>query len=332
MTQRTMLLCGIVCLFAMRLSAQEPAGDAGESTGFQHRLERAIEGTTQKQSFDLAYKFTAGEVHRWQVEHVETLKTSMNEYSEVVSSRTVSHSYWEVVSVDSQGQATLVQTIPWVQWWQRNGEQEPIEFDTRKGGEPPPQFATQAQKVNLPFPAMSVQRQGKITKNQDKPDQYDFGAGSFWIPLPDQPVAVGHSWTVPNEQFARSDDNSYKRIKTQMEYRLTSVQGPTAIIDFTTQVLTPIDSPKVHSQICQQLTSGHVEFDLARGKIVSKKVNWNEKVIAFHGDNSLTHYLGEYTIRSLDSQPQAQTPRVAQPVIAKPLQIRTRFDPPVFRR
>ena len=329
---KAMLFLGGMLFLVGPLQAQDPTSPEPTATEFGAALDRAIQGTTRKQSFDLHYKFSEGDVHRWEVEHVETLKTSMNEFSEVVSSRTQSHSHWRIVSVDSQGQATLVQTIPWIKWWQRTGERDPLEFDTRREGEPPQQFANEAKKVNVPFPAISVQRQGKLTKSQEKADHYDFGAGSFWIPLPDQPVSLGHTWSVPNELFARSDDNSYKRIKTQMEYRLAAVQGSVAKIDFTTQSLTPIDSPKVHSQICQQLTSGHVEFDMNTGKILSKKVNWNEKVIGFHGDNSLTHYLGEYTIRSLDGESPPANERVAQPVIAKPLQIRTAHEPPVFRR
>jgi hypothetical protein len=318
----------VVAVTARALAAQDSAPAAENS--LRETLGRAIQNATGQQLYELTYKFTEGDQFRWNVEHVQTTKTSINEYTEIASSRTESITSWRVISVDSQRRASLVQTIEAVKFWQRIGEAEPVAFDSRGGTQPPSEFENEAKRVGLPFPAIVVLSDGQVSKNDDANSRYDFGAGSFWIPLPSHPVPVGQTWTVPNTLIARDDDGSYKRIKVQIEYELQSVAEQTATIRFDTQVLTPIDSPSIQSQICQQMTHGQVEFDLAAGLITRKKVNWNEKVVSFNTANSLTHYLGEYTISII--RPDAAPVRRAAPVIARPLQIRTREEPPVFRR
>ncbi len=296
----------------------------------RHALNRAIKGATGQQLFELKYKLSEGAQFRWTVEHVQTTKTSINEYTEIASSRTDSVTQWRVISVDSLGRATLVQTIESIKFWQRVGAGEPVAYDSTADPKPPTEFATEAKKIGLPLPAITVHTDGQIAQSDAHQSHYDFGAGSFWIPLPDRPIPVGQKWSIPNELIAKDDDGSYKRIKTQVEYQLQSVDGHLAKIRFDTQVLTPINSPAVQSQICQQMTHGQVEFDMATGVLVRKKVNWNEKVVSFNRAGSVTHYLGEFTI-VLD-RPAAAPTSVAQKVTAKPLQIRTREQAPIFRR
>lgn len=322
----TLAICWFVFISAsFAVQTNQPVDDKINAA-----VSKAISNVTGQQAYLLRYQFHDGARFRWKVEHVQTLKTSMAEFVEVVSSRTQSTSTWTVRSVDSQGQATLEQTIDSVNLWRRIGDQEPTSFDSRSDQNPPDDFASAAKNVGLPQPAIVVDTKGNVTDSKRKANDYDFGAGSFWIPLPPDPVAIGGKWYVPGELVARQDDGTFKRIKTRMAYELAQVIDGVATIRFEHEVLTPIDSPKVRSQICQQMTRGSIDFNLGKGAVQRKKVSWNEKVVGFEGGDSMTHYLGEYTINSVDLS--GETDRSESVAAAKSIQLRTREQPPVFRR
>jgi len=69
------------------------------------------------------------------------------------------------------------------------------------------------------------------------------------------------------------------------------VQAGVATISINTQVLTPLDDPKVKSQIVQRMQDGSVRFDLEKGRILSRQLDLDQRVIGFNGPTSLMHYL-----------------------------------------
>lgn len=304
------------------------AQDAAPAS-FVDALQRATKQAVQKQRFELRYQFPPDSKFRWNVEHVSTNKTTMAEASEVMSSRSQSTTVWKVIHIDSLGQATLEQTIERANMWQRNGEQEPVSYDSASGATPPKEFQALAHSIGKPLTTLLVDASGKTIAGDSEKSQYRFGTGGPFVPFPKEPIAVGDLWYAPDEVVAYNEDKSIKRIKLRMRYELADVKDHRAIIRFSTEILTPIDDPRIRAQISQRITRGEIEFDLARGLMVRKKVNWNEKVQGFHGPNSLLHYLGEYTVTY--AEPAAVT-ATAPVTTLKPLKIRTRDDGPVFRR
>ncbi len=317
---------GMICLATAAIAQDDGQGKFAES------LSRATKQATKQQLFDFRYKFAVGEKLQWNVEHVSTNKTSMDETTEVMSSRTRSTTTWKVLSIDSFGQAALEQTIERVDMWQKNGTQEPVSYDSSKDKTPAKEFEAMAQSVGRPLMTMSVDERGKTVTGQNEPNQYRFGTGSPWILFPNEPIPVGRKWYEPNEVATFNDDKSIKRIKIQICYELLEVNDGLAKVGFHTEILTPIEDPKIRAQLSQRITRGHMDFDLAQGRMVGKRVNWNEKVQGFHGPNSLLHYLGEYTVAFVDPAPKSNANAKANISTIKPVKIRTRDDGPVFRR
>jgi hypothetical protein len=322
----TPLILAWIPLSASFLPAQDDA-----KQGLSATLERAARQATQRQQFEFRYQFPVGETLRWNVEHISTNKTSMEEVTEVMSSRTESTTAWKVLSLDSHGNATLEQTIESANWWQKTGDKNPISFNSADRQPPPQEFASMAQTVGRPLMTMCVDPLGTTISSSAEDNQYKFGTGSPWIPFPQHPIAVGDLWYEPSEVTAFNEDKSIRRVKLRIRYELADVRDQKATINFSTEILTPVDDPHVQSQLLQRITRGVLTFDLARGRMVGKRVNWNEKVQGFHGPNSLLHYLGQYTVLILEPTGQAlsENPSVST---AKPLKLRTRYDAPVFRR
>ncbi len=318
-------------LFSFGLATSLAAQEKDDSP-FSTALDRATKQATQQQQFQLRYQFPAGQQFRWSVEHVSTNKTTMAETSEVMSSRTQSTTIWKVIHVDSLGQATLEQTIERVNGWQKNGDQPPVSYDSAKDAMAPIEFELMSKKVGKPLTTILVDDCGATIAGDTESRQYRFGTGSPWVPFPQEPIAVGHRWYAPDEFVAFNEDKSMKRIKLRVQYELIEVQDGCARIRFNTEILTPIEDPKIRSQILQQITHGEMKFDLARGLMLGKKVNWNEKVQGFQGANSLLHYLGEYNVSFVNPTPESDADKPATIVKIKPIKIRTRDDGPVLRR
>lgn len=320
----------VVALILVGTSSILGAQDESEPK-FRQALDRATKTAAQIQRFELRYQFTPGQEFRWKVEDVSTNKTTAANLSEIMSSRSQSTAIWKVLGVDSLGRATLEQTIERVSMWQKNGEQAPISYESGQNSKPPMEFESIAAKVGKPLSTILVDPLGSLVAGGDEANHYSFGTGSPWIPLPSEPVGIDHIWYSVDEVAARNEDKSIKRIKLRLRYQLVEVKDEKARITFQTEILTPIDDPKIRSQISQRVVHGEVQLDLPRGLTLGKTVHWNDKVQGFQGPESLLHYLREYSASYLDAAPKAAVQAV--PVArTKPLKIRTRDDGPVFRR
>ncbi len=59
------------------------------------------------------------------------------------------------------------------------------------------------------------------------------------------------------------------------------------------------------SQLIQQLSRGEIKFDIDAGRVISKRLDWDENVIGFSGADSNMKYLARFT----ETLVQAQTAR-----------------------
>jgi hypothetical protein len=118
------------------------------------------------------------------------------------------------------------------------------------------------------------------------------------VPLPREAVAVGESWNVPNQITIES-----KLIDTRQHYTLKKVSNGIATIDVATQVLTPVNNPKIESKLVQLLTEGTIRFDIDAGRVLSQQLDLDKRVLGFNGDNSSLHYLSRVTEEYLPPAP-----------------------------
>jgi hypothetical protein len=123
------------------------------------------------------------------------------------------------------------------------------------------------------------------------------------MPLPPQAVGVGDRWHAPNEIMVRMPEGEVKRIAIRKQYTIKSISTGVAKIEVDTQVLTPVDDPKVKSQLMQQLTRGEIQFDIDGGRVLSSQIDWDERVIGFSGAESAMKYLARLTEQIKKTEP-----------------------------
>ena len=302
------------------------------------RVARAADNMSRKQVYELTYKLKKGETVRWNVEHVASTKTQLGGETEETSSRSVSTKVWNVSSVDSLGNITFVHSIEAVKMWQKIGETEPVEYDSRTDKEIPAEYQSVSEKLGKPLAVFSITANGQITDRKSNLPGARFGTGDVTIPLPEKPIPVGHKWNIPTTLQATDEDGRNQQLKARIAYELVKVKAGNAYISFRTEILTPVESEKVKSQIMQQKTKGYLVFDMTRGRPVRKEVEWDETVQGYEGPDSYLQYLGRMSEKIIDGDSQQANENSSpltplQPEIAtKPPQIKTRDGKPVMRK
>jgi len=307
-----------------------PVGiSSGQDESATDRVKSAIEHLNKKQKYKLAYQFKADDQLRWEVEHTASTKAQIAGTLEETSSRSQSTKLWKVVNVDATGNMRFVHSVESVKMWQKIGDDEPVTFDSSTDESAPAEFAGILEKIGKPLAMITISPEGKIVDRKSSSQQAKFGVGDICIPLPKDEISVGHQWFVPTSFQGTDEQGRPHQLKARINYKLNKVKDQYAYVSFKTQVLTPIDSEKVRSQILQQLTNGYAVFDLADGKIIRKEVEWSEKVQGYEGPDSFLQYNGKMTEKFVSNE---SSPSGADVTTSQTVEIKTRESQPIIRK
>lgn len=270
---------------------ETPRGSADLSAQLKDATRRVI----NNQTYSLEYRAEKEETFRWKVVHLVTVDTKIRGTEQTAKTRSVSTKLWRVSDVDADGNITVVHTVEHVDMWQNVSGRQEVRYNSRTDAVPPREYEQVAKSVGLPLAMVTVNRHGRVIKRDSTHPQFNAGLGELTIPLPDQPVKVGAKWNLPDEISIRLEDGRVQRVKTRQLYTLDKVETGVATISVKTEVLTPVNDPKVHSQLVQRLTNGAVKFDLEAGRLISKQLDLDETVVGFSGADSVMQYLARLT-------------------------------------
>ncbi len=244
----------------------------------------------------LRYQLAEGELIRYEVEHLAKTKTRIRGTEDISNVRTISTKVWRVIDVSQDGQFTFEHFIESVSMSQQHGDAEPLQWDSTSGEEPPSMFRAIADQLGQTIAEVRINPRGQEkSRKDDVGTKTDLGMGGLTIPLPEARVEIGDSWSVPRQVRARMPSGEVKVIKVRELYTLAKISAGVATIRVQSQPLTPIPSPKIKSQVVQQLSNGTVKFDLDAGRVLSKQLDWDETVVGFEGANSMMEYRARLT-------------------------------------
>ena len=292
-----------------------------------NRAKQAARKLENAQQFLLKYKFQSGEEVRWNVEHSATTKTQIAGNSESTSSRSKSTKLWKVSNVDKLGNITFVHSVENSSLWQQIGDDDPVMYDSRSDKEVPQEFSGASQMIGKPLAIVTITPSGKVVDRKSSFDQLEFGIGDICIPMPEKPVAQGYRWFVPTEFNATDEDGKRLKLKARLHYELSKFVNGQAYISFRTEVLTPVESEQVRSQLLQKLNRGYLAFDIENGRLSKREIEWNEKVQEFSGVDSFLHYIGKMTEQIVKADP--ANPRRVSKTAPK---IKGPNDKPIIRK
>jgi hypothetical protein len=276
-------------LVTPRLAAEPPSATTEPAAGDQYLLR---------------YKFAAGETVRWKVVHLGTTETKIKGNTQTAKSRSVSTKCWRVTDVDDAGNMTFTHSVERVEMWQKLSDRPQVSYDSAEDEEAPQEYQHVAQTVGRPLTTVTIQPDGQVVnEGSNAPHLNLAGLGDMVMLLPPKPVRAGSRWYEPAELHVRHEDGRVERIKTRKRYTLKKVLTGVATIEVKTEVLTPVDDPKIESQLMQQLTNGEIRFDVDAGRILSRQIDWDSSVVGFSGADSMMKYLARFTEELLPKRP-----------------------------
>jgi hypothetical protein len=252
-------------------------------------------GAVTQETYRLEYNLKADERLVYRVEHVATVDTMVQGNRQTSKSRSLVTKAWLVQRVDSDGTVHIAHSIEDVDMWSQVDGRQPVRYQSRNDKDAPLEYEKVAQTVGKQLSVVSMDRRGQVEAGRDPASQTDSGFGGSVVPLPPAAVKIGATWSVPSAVRVLTADGSFKSIKTEQLYELTSVDAGVATILVTTQVLAPNDDPRIRLQLVQSLTNGEIEFDIVGGRVLSRKMQWNESVADFGGPKSHMKYVAEFS-------------------------------------
>jgi hypothetical protein len=273
------------------------------------------------------YEFAKGETVRWVVEHQAKIASTVDGSSQTAETSTTSTKVWKVVETFPGGETKFVNSVADIDMRQKLTGRQETRYNSRTDKEVPPMFAAAAKQIGVPLAEITIDSRGNVQKRIDLKKAAEGGepvetaATDITLVLPDKPLAVGESWTSPLDLWATDGGGSRIPIKARRKITLENVAGNIATLRHETQILSPLNDPKIEAQVVQSEQSGQVTFDLTRGRIIKLSQSNDREVFGFQGDASVMHVEAAFTERLADAAgeplPEAGNTTTGEPTTAR---------------
>jgi hypothetical protein len=269
------------------------------------RAEESPEEKTAKHT--LRYKFKAGETLRWQVVQRTLVKTTVSGFTDTAEMVSKSIKVWRVKEVKDDGTAVFENMVESLDMRQKRTGRQEIRYNSQTDEEPPPEFKTMPESVGVKLSTITLSPYGKVIHRKKEKVQAaaQNEQGEITIPLPEEPIAVGKSWSFPHDIIVPTNNGTIKTIKSEQKFTLKEVKTGIATIHVATLILTPIHNPVIEAQLIQRQSSGTVRFDIDAGQVIGQQMDLDKRVVGFVGSQNPTssiHYLTRFTEEFLPSK------------------------------
>lgn len=250
----------------------------------------AEQNSSDEASYVLRYKLQSNDELHYEVTHTAKTKTQINGDHESSDMKTTSRRHWAVKDV-SDDAMTFGHVLDSVSMTQSTDDAPATRWDSAGDQTPPDVFAAVAKKIGQEISSITINPRGQQL-DRDETDGMpttDLGMGSLTVAFPETPMKIGDSWSVPRQIRVRENDEQ-KVIKIRELYTLIKVQTGVATLTVRSEPLTPINSQAVAAQVVQHLSNGEIRFDVDAGRMLEKRLDWDENVVSFRGPNSEMSY------------------------------------------
>ena len=257
-------------------------------------------------TYQLAYKFNPGQFLHYELsDRAELTTQTANNLTRAIQQTQCMKSF-RVVSVDENGGATLEPVVEHVRMASQTGEKAIVGYDSTKDEVVPKGFENLAGTIGRPLARFQVAANGRLLKVtllvDDVPKNFSEAAEktdpaiNFLTVFPEQKIKIGDKWS---EKFdtkvavASVGPQLQRELGMIRVFELIKVEDEIATIRFRTSPRTPINDPEILRQIVQQTPSGMIEFDLKNGRLLSRSLKIDEKVVGAFGAQTLLDAQGE---------------------------------------
>lgn len=302
---------GVIAWACQAVFADDAPSTEAPSTG----ASPAAKAVSAEQTVLLKYKFQPGQFVHYEVSDRVRYVTQQGGNAFESLTQNDSSKHLRVVSVDDDGSVLLEPIIDRIRMSAKLHDQPLVEFDSAKDKVAPAKFQRHKETVGKPMARFKHAPNGEllevriidadIVKSGAAADKADPKV-NFLIPLPKEPIAVGHRWKQKYDAPVSVGQGLTQQIPMLRQFELKGVSEGIATIKFRTSILALLNDPKIQGQLAQQTPSGTIEFDIERGLIRSRKSVTNEAVVNAFGPQSLLQVEGESTEKMIPNAPALQ--------------------------
>ncbi len=257
-------------------------------------VKSSVEPTAKK--YTLRYKFHQGEAVRSKVSNLATIETTIGGVTQTTDMASISTKLWRITKVDDAGNVTFEHCVEAVDLRNQMSGRQEVHYNSATDKTAPAGYGSIAETLGKPLTIVTMDSQGTVLKREQRQHTNLDNSGSVLVvPLPKDPIAVGHVWTLPYEVDIPLKDGTHKPIQTRQRYELLKVESGVAKIAVETQILTPVSNPEIRAQLIQRMWQGTMDFDLDAGRMIGQRTDLDERVLGFSGPESSMHYVARVT-------------------------------------
>ena len=264
----------------------------------------------------LHYKFQPGQTWYYVVENTGKIVTKYDSFTETMTNRSQAWKQLRVTAVGEDGNAQLEPMVERVVMSATKDGEEPVNYDSAIDENPPLQFLEVKRTINQVQAVINVAANGDLTKviprATDNPKLIAAAEKkdprlNFLIVMPEEPVRIGDTWKNRFTSEVTVGKGLQQEVTLQRKYKLIAVKGSIAVIEQKIAVLTPVNDPQIQAQLMQHTPSGHIEFDLEQGLIVSMRTHVDEMVVGPFGPKSSISAVTKSEEKLLPGRPEFKT-------------------------
>ena len=242
----------------------------------------------------LRYRFKKGEELRWNVLHTLKMKNIIGGMEENIETWSRSVKIWKTLDVDAEGMATFEYRVEDIDSLRAQTGRDDVVYNSRRDTTIPPEFSNLAGKIGVPLAQISIDPKGKTTKRPLLEYHSALSENRIVIPLPDEPVEIGLSWSEPRQIDLPQPNQMVKKIQIRNNFSLENIHSGLAAIKFDTIIFTPL-SPKEETQLFDTFAVGTMKLDLDTGHFIWQQSTIDKLVVGAPEVSDSIRYLARVT-------------------------------------
>ena len=242
----------------------------------------------------LRYQFKKGEELRWNVQQTLKMKNIIGGMEENIETSSRSTKIWKTLDVDTQGAATFEYRVEDVDMYHVQTGRDDAFYNSRRDKVIPPEFVNIGGKIGIPLAHIRIDRQGQTTKKPLREYEGSVSENRIVIPLPDEAISMGASWSEQKVVELPQSDRTVKKIKTRQEFTLERIHSGMATIKFTAFIFTPL-TPQEETQLFEHFATGTMELDMEAGHFIQQEATIDKMVVGVQGASDSIRYLSRLT-------------------------------------
>jgi len=269
----------------------------------------------------LAYKFVPGQSVHYEVHQKMEMSTVFQETKSEQKNDVWERKHYRVINVEADGTAELETVIDHVKMKAETGDRS-IDYDSSDpDSKVPITFAGIVETIGKPRVRVRMSPHGQLITLSRINDEGEAGpkvsasavpendpSHNFLVSFPKESVAIGSTWSEELTVSVVVTKDVKREIKLLRTYELTSVENDVAMLKVVTSIKTKVNSPAILAQLIQRTPSGTVKFDIANGRIASRDMKTDKRVVNGLGANTVFRAVSHRT-EKLATAPETSTKR-----------------------